>query len=196
MKPYASDKPTKLPVFLSAPERDLFLQTVANLTPRGVRGGPTRDVAVITLFLYSGLRVAELSALDRSDVDFVNETVLVRRGKGGAARLLPLHPIAARAIQEYLVTRFDTEQALFLSRLTRRISHRQVQRTVLAIARGAGLDKHVTPHKLRHTFATLLLERGADLRVIQELLGHASIATTQIYTHVVQAHKRKAVDLL
>lgn len=196
MRQFGMAKPRKLPVFLTRPERDRFLHAVGNQTPRGVPGGHARNVAIITLFLYSGLRIAELSALDRADIDYEDGTILVRRGKGGGARMLPLHPIAAEALQKYLAVRQDTEEALFLSRLGRRASIRTLRDVVYSVAKTAGISKRISPHKLRHSFATLLLESGADLRVIQELLGHASIATTQIYTHVGQEQKRRALELL
>jgi site-specific recombinase XerD len=134
--------------------------------------------------------------MDRSDVDFDAKTMLVREGKGGKDRELPLHDETAWALQTYLATRVDSQPALFLSRQRTRISARQIQRMVRAVADSAGITKRVTPHKLRHTFATLLLERGVDTRVIQELLGHESLSTTQIYTYVTQGPKREAMDKL
>jgi site-specific recombinase XerD len=196
MKPFAAAGPEKLPVFLTSPERDRLVAILDELQPRGVRHGRERNTAVILTMLYSGLRVHELSNLNRDDVDFDADTILCRRGKGGRARLLPLHHVPAAMLVRYLETRTDDLDALFVSRKGNRLAIRSIQELVKATAVAAEIPKTITPHKLRHTFATLLLERGADLRVIQELLGHASIATTQVYTHVVQTHKKKAVDLL
>lgn len=196
MKPFAADRPRKLPVFLTDAEKRIVVDVAADYAQRGVRHSRERTAAIILTFLYSGLRISELRGLDRDDVDFEAGTIHVRRGKGGTARLLPLHPVAAHAIRGYLRVREDEEAPLFMSRLRNRLSTRSIQELVHAVARAAGITKHISAHKLRHTFATHLLERGADLRTIQELLGHASIATTQIYTHVVQAQKKRAVDLL
>lgn len=151
-------------------------------------------MAFIAIGVYAGLRVSEIRNLDRTDVDLEELTVLVRHGKGDKDRELPLHRRAAAAITAYLDAREDKDPALILSRQGSRISVRALQRLVLAIAREAGLSKHVTPHKLRHTFATLLLEEDVDLRVIQELLGHESIATTELYVAVSQRRKRRGID--
>lgn len=172
-----------------------MIQAAEALVPRGVPGGRERGAAMVVTMLYSGLRVAELCGLDRADVDFDAATIDVRHGKGDKQRLLPLHPIPAAAIRRYLVTRDDEHAALFLSRRGR-ISTSQVRRLVHAIVGETDITKRITPHKLRHSFATTLLDRGADLRVVQELLGHASIKTTEVYTHVTQERKRRATDLL
>lgn len=174
----------------------MLLDGARALTPRGVRGGRERNAALIAVGVFGGLRVSELRNLDRTDVDLVDRRVLVRHGKGDKDRVVPLHVRAVAAIEDYLGTRTDEERALFLSRHGCRISVRAVQRLVLRLARSKGLDKHITPHKLRHTFATLMLDRGVDLRRIQELLGHSSITTTEIYTHVSDQGKREAVDVL
>lgn len=186
----------RLPVFLTEREREVLLDGARALTPRGVRGGRERNAALIAVGVFGGLRVSELRNLDRTDVDLVDRRVLVRHGKGDKDRVVPLHVRAAAAIEDYLGTRTDEERALFLSRHGCRISVRAVQRLVLRLARSKGLDKHITPHTLRHTFATLMLDRGVDLRRIQELLGHSSITTTEIYTHVSDQGKREAVDVL
>lgn len=196
MQPFAADKPRKLPTVLTAAERDRILEAVDSVTPRGVRQGRERNTAMLVLLAYSGLRVAELTLLDRSDIDYEAGTVLVRRGKGGGARMVPLHLLARDALTRYLTSRNDDDPALFLSRVGRRISTSQVRRVVEIVTREAGVPKHVHPHTLRHTFATLLLDKGADLRVIQDLLGHASITSTAIYLHISQERKRAAVDLL
>jgi site-specific recombinase XerD len=189
-------RPKKLPVHLAEHERDELLEAAADRAVRGAPAGTLRDLAILIVGAYQGLRVSEIRNLDRTDVDLQAGSLIVREGKGAKDRELPLHQQTAWAIAAYLSTRVDSHPALFLSRLGERISPRQIQRMVRAVADDAGITKRVTPHRLRHTFATLLLERGADTRVIQELLGHESLATTQIYTYVVQGPKRKAMDLL
>lgn len=158
--------------------------------------GTLRDLAILIVGFYQGLRVSEIRNLDRSDVDLQAMTLLVRQGKGAKDRELPLHRETAWAIESYLAARVENDPALFLSRNGQRISARQIQRMTKDVAGGAGISKRVTPHKLRHTFATILLEKGVDTRVIQELLGHESLATTQIYVAVTQGPKREGVDRL
>lgn len=187
--------PRRLPIFLTESEQPAVIRAAEDLVPRGVPGGRERGVAMVVTMLYSGLRVAELVGLDRPDVDFDAATIDVRHGKGDKQRLLPLHPVPAVAIHRYLATRSDDHPALFLSRRGR-ISTSQVQRLVHQIVGDTAISKRITPHKFRHSFATMLLDKGADLRVVQELLGHSSISSTQIYTHVTQERKRRATDLL
>jgi integrase/recombinase XerC len=152
---------------------------------------------VIALGVYAGLRVSEIRGLDQDDVDLVSGTVRVRHGKGDKDRELPLHRAAADALASYLIAREDEEPALFLSRRGARISVRALQRMVLRVARATALSKTITPHKLRHTFATLFLEANpGDIRALQELLGHASIETTQVYTHISHERERRGIDRL
>jgi len=191
-----SRKPRRLPVHLTEHERDELLEVAADRAPRGVPAGTLRDLAILVVGFYQGLRVSEIRNLDRSDVDLQAMSLLVRQGKGGKDRELPLHRETAWAIKAYLSTRVDSDPALFLSRNCARISARQIQRMTKELAGGAGISKRVTPHKLRHTFATLLLERGVDVRVIQELLGHENLQTTEIYTFVDRGPKREGVDRL
>ncbi len=122
------------------------------------------------------------------DIDFSEGTIRVR-GKGDKERMVLLTVPAMNAIIEYLQFR-PAEGPLFLSRRDRRLSPLTVQRTVREVAQRAGVTSKVTPHALRHSFATHMLERGADVRVLQELLGHSNLTTTQIYTHVSLAHER------
>jgi site-specific recombinase XerD len=146
-----------------------------------------RDRAVLETLFSTGLRLSELCSLDRF-VDLKRAEVTVR-GKGDKLRLVFLSESAQAAIKDYLAKRTDAQSALFVS-LTKqeevvgRITPRAVQRLVASRARQAGIPKHVHPHQLRHSFATDLLINGADLRAVQELLGHANVATTQIYTHI------------
>lgn len=186
----------KLPVWLTPAERDAILLAAMTSAPRGVHAGAERNAAILALGLYAGLRVSEISKLDQGDVDLDQLLVHVREGKGAKDREVPLHREGAQIIRAYLSHRSSRLPPLFLSRQGNRISVRAIQRLVLNLASDAGLKKSVSPHKLRHTFATLLLDSGADLEVIRELLGHESIATTQIYLHTSTAATRRAVDRL
>lgn len=145
-----------------------------------------RDRAILELLYSCGLRVSELTGLDEVDVDLENRMVKVC-GKGNKERIVPIGKKAIGALRDYLVYRLHlkTEDgAIFVNRLGQRISTRSIQRMVEKINSKIGLNKNISPHILRHTFATHLLNSGADLRAIQELLGHSSLSTTQKYTHV------------
>ncbi|MGH7309336.1 MAG: site-specific tyrosine recombinase/integron integrase [Candidatus Rokuibacteriota bacterium] len=144
---------------------------------------PPRDRAVLELLYASGLRVSELAGLDLDDTDLTRGTVRVL-GKGGKEREVPFGARAAAALDAYLQARGHDEGPLFLGRGPRRLGVRSIFEIVRREARAAGIARRVTPHTLRHTFATHLLDRGADLRMIQELLGHSRLSTTQRYTHV------------
>lgn len=153
-----------------------------------------RNRAILELLYSTGLRRAEVASLDLTDIDLQSETVLVRCGKGGKARIVPLGETACRAIARYLTkaradfVRRPGVTALFLVSRASHVGHRlgpqSIGLVVKDAAQRAGLDAHVTPHLLRHTFATHLLRAGADLRHVQQLLGHASITTTEGYTHL------------
>ena len=169
----------------------------------GPKGGSLialRDRAILELFFSTGLRVSELCGLNR-DLDLSRDEFSVR-GKGEKVRVVFLSPAAKRAIKEYLDKRGDIEEALFIqmSPASRkavqgkqdwRLTPRSVERLVKQHAVKAGITRKVTPHTLRHSFATDLLENGADLRSVQALLGHQNIATTQVYTHVTDRHLRE-----
>jgi integrase/recombinase XerD len=142
------------------------------------------DIAILLALGYSGLRVGELCALDVEDIDFADRVINVRSGKGDKGRIALLEERSISAIRRYLDARKGFSGPLFLSTHNLRINERTVQRLVKKYAKKANIMKKVTPHVLRHTFATALLKNGADIRIIQQLLGHASVATTQIYTHV------------
>ena len=146
-------------------------------------GNPEVEAMILTLG-YSGLRVGELCALDVEDIDFSDGVINVRSGKGDKGRIALIEEKTISALKDYLDARKATSGPLFLSSHRQRINERTVQRTIKKYARKAGITKKVTPHVLRHTFATTLLKQGADIRIIQQLLGHASVATTQIYTHL------------
>jgi integrase/recombinase XerC len=157
-----------------------------------------RDRAVLETLYGGGLRVSELAGLDLADVQLEEATAVVR-GKGGKERLAPLGRAAASAIAAWLPDRAmrlehvgTSTDAVFVNKNGTRLDVRSVRRLLNQRATLAGLRKAVTPHTLRHSFATHLLNRGADLRAVQELLGHASLTTTQIYTHVT-THRLKDV---
>lgn len=159
-------------------------------TPLGVR-----DRAILELLYATGVRVSELSGLDLGDVDLVGGTVRVM-GKGSRERVVPMHPAAIRRLREYLASGRLALQgpksgsAFFLNRLGGRLSAGGVRRMMERHLAEIGASAQITPHDLRHSFATHLLEGGADLRTVQELLGHIALSTTQIYTHVSTKHLR------
>ena len=157
-----------------------------------------RDRAIIELLFSSGLRVSELVSLNRDHINLARREFMVR-GKGQKDRPVFVSMSAAEHVKNYLDARHDNLPALFISysrRLAkpsvsgdyRRLSARSIQRMVSHYARLAGITKHVSPHTMRHSFATDLLMNGADLRAVQSMLGHSNIATTQIYTHVTDQH--------
>lgn len=151
-----------------------------------------RDQAILELLFSTGLRVSELCALN-TDLDLARDDVSVR-GKGEKVRVVFLSPTAKAAVSAYLKARKDMDPALFVDgRPTKlhRITPRDIQRHIKTYAAMAGITNKVSPHTLRHVFATDLLSNGADLRSVQALLGHSSITTTQIYTHVTDAHLRE-----
>lgn len=156
-----------------------------------------RDRAILELLFSTGLRVSELCSLD-SDLDLSRDEFSVR-GKGDKVRVVFLSPSAKEAVREYLKKRGDMSDALFAGygsigkkkKDVSRLTPRSVERIVKGYAIKAGITRKVTPHVIRHSFATDLLENGADLRSVQALLGHANIATTQVYTHVTDKHLRE-----
>lgn len=156
-----------------------------------------RDLAIMELFYSSGLRLAELVGLDINDLDFADKTVRVT-GKGNKTRVLPVGKQALDAVRRWLPVRLglagSEEQALFVSRKGGRLKHRSIQARLKQWARRSGSDRHLHPHLLRHSFASHLLESSGDLRAVQELLGHASISTTQIYTHLDFQHLATSYD--
>jgi len=154
---------------------------------------PARDAAIMELFYSSGIRLQELAALNVSDFDFYNETVRVF-GKGKKERVCPLGTTAVEAIQRYRNVAKVTEDALFISKLRKRISPRSIGSIIKKYLAHSDIAINVSPHKLRHSFATHLLNNGADLRSVQSLLGHASLSTTQIYTHVTTERMKKVYE--
>lgn len=162
-----------------------------------------RDRAIIELLFSSGLRVSELVNLNRDHVNTKRREFMVR-GKGQKDRPVFISETAALHVNEYLKARFDNLPPLFLSYSRnnissrtgdyRRLTSRSIQRIVSQYARLAGITKHVSPHTMRHSFATDLLMNGADLRSVQSMLGHSNISTTQVYTHVTDEHLREVYE--
>jgi tyrosine recombinase XerC len=181
----------RLPRVLKPGEVAALLDRIPARTPLEVR-----DRALLELAYSCGLRADELVRLDRENLDFDSETVRVT-GKGSKTRVLPVGEPAQRALRRYLETARpaleprNAEPALFVSRSGRRLSPSDIRRRLERWVREAALAGNVSPHTLRHSFATHLLEGGADLRSIQELLGHASVATTQVYTRVEPSRLRR-----
>jgi len=167
-------------------------ETVALMDARLPRAS-ARDAAIVELLYASGLRVSELVGLDLHDVDLVGMTVRVL-GKGGKERIVPFGGAADRALRAHLGERGAAAGAVFLNRRGGRLTVRSVHTIVHRRAAAAGIGRRVSPHTLRHTFATHLLDSGADLRMIQELLGHSRLSTTQRYTHVGSDQLMKIYD--
>ncbi|MFL6538795.1 MAG: site-specific tyrosine recombinase/integron integrase [Chthoniobacterales bacterium] len=152
---------------------------------------PARDAAVMELFYSSGLRLSELAALDVSHVDVYTESVRVL-GKGRKERVVPIGAPALEAISRYRAAANVQSGPLFINKSRRRISTRSIWLTLKRYLRHTSIPIALSPHKLRHSFATHMLDAGADLRSVQALLGHASLSTTQIYTHVTVERLKKA----
>ena len=152
---------------------------------------PLRDVAIMELFYSSGLRLSELAALDVADVDLYTESVRVF-GKGRKERICPVGLPALEAISRYRAAANVHSGPLFINKLRKRMSTRSIWLVLKRYLRHTSIPISISPHKLRHSFATHMLDRGADLRSVQALLGHASLSTTQIYTHVTTEQLKKA----
>ncbi len=181
----------RLPSFLTLKETERLLEAPDLSKPVG-----QRDRALLELLYASGLRVSELAQLNVGQVDLDTREIRVW-GKGSKERVVLMGRPAAEALTVYYsqgrpkLSGKRENNALFLNRYGRRLAERRVQRILEKYTKIAGIGKRVYPHILRHTFATHLLDGGADLRVVQELLGHASLSSTQIYTHVTQSQARK-----
>ncbi|HNQ50672.1 MAG TPA: tyrosine recombinase XerC [Candidatus Omnitrophota bacterium] len=167
-----------LPQFLT--EEDT-VRLIESSIPGNLAG--LRDRAILETFYSTGIRISELVGLNDDDVDMISGIVKVR-GKGKKERIVPIGEQALSAIRRYLEKRESHSAALFLNPRRARISDRGVRYMFRKYLRKAGLKQGVSPHTLRHSFATHMLNRGADLRTVQELLGHANLGTTQIYTHL------------
>jgi len=167
-----------LPKFLTEEEMKRFLDGLPEEKELQMR-----DKAALELFYSSGLRISELIGLNIEDLDLMSGIIKVK-GKGKKERILPMGESSIRILNKYLERRLSKEKALFLNRFGRRISAVGVRKAVNKCAKVLALREKISPHVFRHSFATHLLNRGADLRSVQELLGHSNITTTQIYTHL------------
>ncbi|MBU4349406.1 tyrosine recombinase XerC [bacterium] len=178
----------KLPYFLYLQEINKLIEAPPQDTVSGIR-----DKAILELLYGTGIRVGELVNLNIKDIDFYEKTIRIF-GKGSKERILPLGAPSIKATQEYVTKRNlfmkdiainrNDLNALLLNRFGGRLSARSIRRIIIKYMKVAGLNKKISPHVLRHSFATHLLGGGADLRSVQELLGHESLSTTQIYTHI------------
>ena len=188
-------KARSLPHFLSSEEIDRLLAA----PPRGESLG-LRDRAILEVLYSAGLRVSELAGLNASDMDLAGGTLRVR-GKGRRERIAPIGSFAiarveavARGAAALASEKSGPTAPVFVNKFGRRLTTRSVGRLLEKHLRATGLDRRTTPHTLRHSFATHLLDRGADIRSVQELLGHKSLVTTQIYTHVSTAGLRAVYE--
>ncbi|MEP7001451.1 MAG: tyrosine recombinase XerC [bacterium] len=179
-----------LPGYLDRPQIDLLFQMAETRAMEG-NFADVRNLAILELFYSTGMRLSELQGLSRGDLDLVSQQVKVR-GKGRKERIVPIGDHAVLALRNYESKRDELLRSIgpkgerapyFLARTGKRIGPRMVQKVVSAFLAEIDEDAGLSVHSLRHTFATHLLDNGADLRAVQELLGHASISTTQIYTH-------------
>lgn len=185
----------RLPQVLTVGEVESLLAAPSVSTPHGVR-----DKAMLEVLYATGIRVSELISLNAADVNL--EMGFLRcAGSGGRERIVPLGRIAAQAVDTYvhaarpsLVKQPQPEEPLFVNHLGRRLTRQGFWKIIKRYAREAGIAKDITPHTLRHSFAAHLLENGADLRSVQEMLGHADISTTQIYAHVTKTRMKEVYD--
>lgn len=177
-------KEKRLPSFMNPDEINKLLDAPAKNSWE-----EKRDKAILEMLYSSGLRVSELAGLNHDDLDFFGGLVRVR-GKGKKERIVPVGQEALKSLRAYGDMKAPREninaikKPLFISRIGSRLTDRSVRRMILKYVKRTGLGKEISPHTFRHSFATHMLDRGADLRSVQELLGHANLSTTQIYTHV------------
>ena len=183
----------KLPLVLTRSQVEKLLAAPLKIDKKRAapKWMPLRDAAIMELFYSSGLRLSELAALDVVDVDLYTESVRVL-GKGRKERVCPVGWPALEAISRYRAAADVHSGALFINKARRRISARSIWLILKRYLRQTSIPVAISPHKLRHSFATHMLDRGADLRSVQALLGHASLSTTQIYTHVTVERLKKA----
>lgn len=182
----------RLPLFL---DTDQVVKLIESPDLFDVYG--LRDRAILETLYSSGIRVSELVGLNRENIDFISGVLKVY-GKGKKERLAPIGDRALRAIRNYLekvpASNIKEKKAVFLNKKKRRMSDRAVRRVVEKYIRKTSMNEKISPHSLRHSFATHLLDRGADLRSVQELLGHANLSSTQIYTHVTTERLKTIYD--
>ncbi|CAM2805824.1 site-specific tyrosine recombinase XerD [Paenibacillus sediminis] len=185
----------KLPQVLSLDEVERLLSSPDDSTPQGMR-----DKAMLELIYATGIRVSELISLNVDDI--YGELKFVRCiGNSGKERIIPMTGVSAKCIQSYLegmrpklLKHHTDEQALFVNQLGTRLTRQGFWKILKKYAKEAGIEKDITPHTLRHSFAAHLIENGADLRSVQEMLGHADISTTQIYTHVTKRNMKEVYE--
>ncbi len=191
----------KLPPVLDRVQVDVMFELAESLASGG-GFKPTRDLAILELFYATGMRLSELANLDMKQIDLISDQVKVR-GKGRKERILPIGTHATRALRDYFTEREELlaekpragdRRAVFLSKKGSRLSARGVQHLVGRFLRMLDESSGFKVHSLRHSFATHLLDGGADLRAVQELLGHASLSTTQVYTHTSVERLKKVYD--
>lgn len=186
--------PKKLPNFLYPEELKSLLEAPDQTSPLGLRDG-----AILEVIYGTGLRVTEILRINLSDVDFDEGEIKVL-GKGSKERIVLFGSHARTALQKYLqearplLVPDKNQRALFVNRRGGRLTSRSLERIICFYAKKAGISKKVTPHTLRHSFATHLLAGGADLRMVQELLGHVSLSTTQVYTHITKERLKEVYD--
>jgi integrase/recombinase XerC len=184
----------KLPGFLYPEEIDLLMDAPDLKSPAGLR-----DKAILEMLYASGMRVSELVQLNMSDVDKDDGEILVS-GKGSKERIVLIGSSAIGALKDYIrsgrprIASKAGNRAMFLNKSGGRLTSRSIERMIQKHLLRSGISKKITPHSLRHSFATHMLERGADLRTVQELLGHASLSTTQIYTHITKERLKTVYD--
>lgn len=184
----------RLPNFLYEDEMNKLLKIINTTTPQGLR-----DRAILELLYGAGVRVSEIVGLNLSDLDLDSEEIRVF-GKGSKERIVLIGKYAITSLKTYINNGRTTllgkkrSRALFLGKRGTRLTQRSIERMIKALAKKCGLLKKVTPHTIRHTFATHLLTHGADLRTVQELLGHTSLSTTQVYTHVTKEKLKSVYD--
>ena len=182
----------KLPLFLNVDDVAKLLESPDSSDAIGLR-----DRAILETLYSTGIRVSELAGLDKEDIDFISGVLKVC-GKGKKERLAPIGDKALRAIRAYFekigVSDINEKKPVFLNKSKRRVSDRAVRRIVHKYIHKTSLNENISPHSLRHSFATHMLDRGADLRSVQELLGHANLSTTQIYTHVTTERLKAIYD--
>lgn len=168
----------KMPVYLSRSEASRLL---------GQAETDIRKLAIVSTLIYTGMRVGELCALDTDDLDLEENIISIRSGKGDKGRIVVMPEECADTLKSYLKYRgklVPPTKALFVSNKRSRYDASSIERIVRDLSKSADINKKVTPHVLRHTFATSIMRNGGDIRFIQEILGHSSVATTQIYTHI------------
>ncbi len=177
-----------LPQFLTEEEVNKLINSVVSEDVRSLR-----DKAILETFYSTGIRISELVALSLQDVDFISGVVKVM-GKGKKERIVPIGECALKAIRKYLDKRDKDTDTIFLNKNGKRITDRGVRVIFTKYLRLASIKQGISPHTLRHSFATHLLNHGADLRSVQELLGHVNLATTQIYTHLTTEKLKSVYD--